>query len=563
MGKECDTIKSRRNDNFKKHRPSPFEKLENIVFNYVCSMNNFNGTLTGATLKKAGEEVCKWLNKRKGPDEDVLEFQASNGWEYRFKQRFSLKSWRRFGEAGSASAEGIELARTAFPKVLAALKITRPENVFNLDETGLRWLTPPDQTIAAHRPIGYKKAMDRITVMVCCNATGTSKRSLFVVGKSENPLSFRRTNIKKKCWYRHYHSAWMTVKLFNEWLEDFNQRMRDQRRTIVLCMDNCSAHRVSGAAGKTLRQVEGLDVVTLSHIHVVYLPKNTTSAVQPADQGIIRCLKADYKRNLVEFQWQAFMEMKTKAEAGKKEHMVAVARGLPTCEPPPFKAYLSKVKPSLHTAVTWCIEGWKSMPPSVIANCWRHAGILPAEWPATGASTSDCDNPPIAATTGGPSDAAGGSSHGPISALQLLNLAYMATNDMLDAMRPELPDLMHAQEFTENTPDEDFSEESQSAEEFASGLLNSLEAEEDDEADAVDAAAMAAGVEDVSQEELEASLETLYRGMVQREQFFGEKHMSAIYQIRQHYKRQKLHREINKVNGQSTIRDFFQSGDNH
>ena len=32
-------------------------------------MNNFNGTLTGATLKKAGEEVCKWLNERRSPDE--------------------------------------------------------------------------------------------------------------------------------------------------------------------------------------------------------------------------------------------------------------------------------------------------------------------------------------------------------------------------------------------------------------------------------------------------------------------------------------------------------------
>ena len=105
--------------------------------------------------------------------------------------------------------------------------------------------------------------------------------------------------------------------------------------------------------------------------------------------------------------------------------------------------------------------------------------------------------------------------------------------------------IKRTQEFTENTTDE----ESQSAEEFASGLLNSLAAEEDDEADTVDAAAMAAGMEEVSEEELEASLETLYRGMVQREQFFGEKHMSAIYQIRQHYKRQKLHREISKVNG--------------
>ena len=153
----------------------------------------------------------------------------------------------------------------------------------------------------------------------------------------------------------------------------------------------------------------------------------------------------------------------------------------------------------------------------VIANCWRHSGILPAEWPATDASTSTPTNPPIAATTGEPSNVGEGSSRQPVSALQLLNLTYMATNDMLDAMRPELPELMHAQEFTENTPDEDFTEESQSQEEFASGLVNALLVEEEDEgeaADAVDAAPMATDMEDVSEDELEASLDTLYRGMV-------------------------------------------------
>ena len=58
LGKECDTIKSRRGDQFKKHRSSPFEKLENIVFDYVCPMNNFDSSLTGTTLKTAGVGIA-------------------------------------------------------------------------------------------------------------------------------------------------------------------------------------------------------------------------------------------------------------------------------------------------------------------------------------------------------------------------------------------------------------------------------------------------------------------------------------------------------------------------
>ena len=114
--------------------------------------------------------------------------------------------------------------------------------------------------------------------------------------------------------------------------------------------------------------------------------------------------------------------------------------------------------------------------------------------------TSTPTNPPIPATIGEPSNAGEGSRRQTVSALQLLNLTYIATYDMLDAMRPELPELMNAQEFTQDTPDADFSEKGQSPEEFASGLVNALQAEEEDEAEAADAiyaAPMATGMESV------------------------------------------------------------------
>ncbi|KAI1001688.1 hypothetical protein K3495_g6511 [Podosphaera aphanis] len=50
-------------------------------------------------------------------------------------------------------------------------------------------------------------------------------------------------------------------------------------------MDNCSAH------------VQGDNLPDLANTRIHYLPPNTTSKIQPCDAGIIRCLKAHYRRS--------------------------------------------------------------------------------------------------------------------------------------------------------------------------------------------------------------------------------------------------------------------------
>ena len=68
---------------------------------------------------------------------------------------------------------------------------------------------------AAQKPVGFKMAMDRITIMLCCNATGTQRRKLFVIGKSKNPRSFHSNDVCDECYYKRSDKAWMKGDLFN------------------------------------------------------------------------------------------------------------------------------------------------------------------------------------------------------------------------------------------------------------------------------------------------------------------------------------------------------------
>ena len=232
----------------------------------------------------------------------------------------------RCGEYGSADQEVVALAINAIPKVLAEHKITQACNVWNCDETGLRWVAPPDRTICDRRPEGFKKAMDRITILVACNAAGTGRRPLLVLGKSVNPHCFRKHDVRDLVHYRAQESAWMNQALFTEWLDTFNRWCMNRGRCIALLMDNASAHMMDTG---TVGEIHGLKVRNLSHMTVIYLPRNTTSVVQPCDQGVIRSLKEAYRRALVEWQYSKWKELKPLPDAQRRgvtaQHMTAHA----------------------------------------------------------------------------------------------------------------------------------------------------------------------------------------------------------------------------------------------
>uniref|UniRef100_A0A8C6UUK7 DDE-1 domain-containing protein n=1 Tax=Neogobius melanostomus TaxID=47308 RepID=A0A8C6UUK7_9GOBI len=183
-------------------------------------------------------------------------FNASKGWFHKFQKRVGLKSVFLHGEAASADTAGAEKYVNNKFKAIIEEGGYEPEQVFNMDETGLFWKRIP----------GFKAQKDRVTLVMCGNAAECFARLLDAQCK-----------------------AWMTKVLNLDWFKQcFIPEVKHYLREkglefkVLLLVDNAGGHAAD---------------LSYDGVQIEFLPPNTTSLIQPMDQGIIRAFKALYTRN--------------------------------------------------------------------------------------------------------------------------------------------------------------------------------------------------------------------------------------------------------------------------
>jgi hypothetical protein len=78
----------------------------------------------------------------------------------------------------------------------------------------------------------------------------------------------------------------MTSSISEDWLRRIDQKFHSEKIKIILFVDNCLAHPF--VTMKELRAVK-----------VAFLPPNTTTKLQPLDQGVIKNLKYHYYKRTI------------------------------------------------------------------------------------------------------------------------------------------------------------------------------------------------------------------------------------------------------------------------
>lgn len=313
----------------KSGRGAKFEEVEACLIRWVKHKLARGLPIPGALIKSQAIEFAKKIGCGN-------ECHWTDGWLQKFRLRHGLKSKVIHGEANDAKEDGAASFRSnILPRLLEKYE---EKDIFNADETGIMWrmLSNRSYVFAKSRNIrGSKKLKDRLTILVTVNMTGTEKLGL-VIGKSKNPLSFRGRTFPSTLEYDYSTKGWMTTVIWEKYLKRINQRMRFQNRKICLLVDNFSGHTDPNC----------------SNIEVVFFPPNTTSILQPCDQGIINSFKCHYRRLMSE-KLLDIMD-------GSEEHMA-------------ITQLVKKI--AVFDACCMIHRAWDKVTCNTIVNAWKKGGF--------------------------------------------------------------------------------------------------------------------------------------------------------------------------------------------
>lgn len=273
------------------------------------------------------------------------QFNASRGWISKFRKRYGVRNLKICGEKLSSNENAVQPFRLEFSSIVEGMGIL-PCQIYNADESGLYWKGLPDKTLVGPEEKtapGRKMNKERVTFLVCCNATGTHRLKLLVLGKSKKPRSFG--SMKLPVEYTSTRSAWMTSFTFKNWftnsfVPDVKAFMRSQGlpEKALLLLDNAPCHQLDDVCTD-----DGM-------IRVLFFPPNCTPLIQPMDQNVIRIIKLNYKKSLLLY----IMEKININEALKQV--------------------------TLKEAVFFLANAWSSTKTEMIQSCWNSLLSSNNEW---------------------------------------------------------------------------------------------------------------------------------------------------------------------------------------
>ncbi|KAH9633867.1 hypothetical protein HF086_013756 [Spodoptera exigua] len=166
----------------KRLRKSRQENVDQALIQWFINMRNKGIPVSGPML----QEKANGFAARFG----ILDFNCSASWISRFKVRHNIVAGKIVGESSSVDQNSTtNWLISVWPNLRRQFS---DDEIFNADETGLFYKLMPDKTLKfkGEKCSGGKLSKDRITVMVAANMSGTEKKKLLIIGKSQKTKMF-------------------------------------------------------------------------------------------------------------------------------------------------------------------------------------------------------------------------------------------------------------------------------------------------------------------------------------------------------------------------------------
>lgn len=303
--------------------------------------------------------LIKYFSYSFAADLNYIEWTCSRGFLQRFCHRYAVLSKRICGE-GNDCADTTTFTEEVLIPLLSQFD---PEDIYNADESSLFFKLLPGRTYAfrGEQVIGGRSSKDRVTLMLCSNMDGSDKLRPVIIGKVKNPRVLKTlygmSTADLPVDYYSSANGWMTGFIFDKWLSKWNAKLAAKKRNVLLLLDNAPSHVVQ----------------TYSNIRIQFLPPNTTSKLQPMDQGMLRLVKVGYRASISDMYLDG---IQNNEEA---------------------KVVMKKI--NIKVVCDLVVSAWASVKATTIQNCFSKAGILhhvPLPLQTSGPSTEVWDRVQVA-----------------------------------------------------------------------------------------------------------------------------------------------------------------------
>jgi len=195
------------------------------------------------------------------------------------------------------------------------------------------------------------KSKDLVTLTLCCNATGTQKTPVAMIGKEAQPMCFQGEGNASPLPHFSQKSSWTDASVVKRWFEEVFVPAVQARTAhhVNLIMDNLGFHS------------------SISHpqVAIIELPPNSTAVCQPLDAGVTVLLKNRYKKRLL---YRVVCNLDSLLYNGSADPRVARGGGLD-----------EGGQAHLRDAAKFIVEEWDEILGDQIVRCWLKADCLPSE----------------------------------------------------------------------------------------------------------------------------------------------------------------------------------------
>ena len=282
-------------------KPVFTQKMEEELVDYLLCMETKYFGLTRVDLRRMAYQLAT----RNGIPNPFSRRNESAGkdWLKQFLTRHSKKlSIRK--PTGTSIARAKSFCRENVEKFFEILdeelnkKSYAPDNIFNVDETGLCVVQSRQADVVAlrgKRQVAAMTSAERgslITIVLCMSAGGTYVQPMFIFPrKNFSPLLMKGAppGSIADC----HPSGWMQTELFKKWFLHFVEKVKPTRdEPVMLIFDGHYSHT---------RNLELIDCARENNVTLICLPTHSTHKLQPLDRTFIGPMKSYYSEEVRTF----------------------------------------------------------------------------------------------------------------------------------------------------------------------------------------------------------------------------------------------------------------------